>query len=252
MLNFKNTTIAYIASFLLLMLASLFFYFSGWIYIWLALSYLGIIAVASFSIRSNFFLKAFSGTRSNNRNKVALTFDDGPHPVFTTQVLSLLKRYDAKATFFCIGKHMETYPEVVQKIKEAGHVIGNHSYSHKNTIAFNGTKCWIQEIEKTDTIINSYGGPKPKLFRPPFGVTTPHLAKAVELTNHRVVGWNIRPFDTSIKQKEAIVKHIKRRVKPGAVILLHDTHDRIPYILEHLLLFLQQNDYELVSVNELM
>ncbi|MAM28301.1 MAG: polysaccharide deacetylase [Flavobacteriaceae bacterium] len=252
MLNFKNTTIAYIAILLLLMVGSLFFYFSGWVFFYVIISYLIIIIFGSFWMKFRFFVPTFTANKITNKPYVALTFDDGPHPVYTEQVLLLLRKYQIRATFFCIGKNIERYPDIFKKIVEEGHTIGNHSYSHKNTIGFNGTKCWINELEQTDTLIESFGVKKPAYFRPPFGVTSPHLAKAISFTSHTVIGWSIRPYDTSIKHKWAILRHIKRKLKPGSVVLLHDTHARIPFILERLLLFLHENNYKAVTINRLL
>ena len=224
----------------------------GVFYVLIAL-FLVVIVVGSFFMGYNFFLKSFTESKLEKAKKIALTFDDGPHPVYTPQVLALMEKYKVTATFFCIGKNVEKYPALFQQIVAAGHSIGNHSFSHRLNLGFNSTKGWISELEKTDTVIETITGKKPTLFRPPYGVTTPHLAKAIEQTNHTVVGWSVRPFDTSpIKDKDAMLKRIKRKIKPGAIVLLHDTHERIPYILEHTLIYLQENRYETVSVNHLM
>src|SRR5690606_29016709 len=118
-------------------------------------------------------------------------------------------------------------------------------------IDFKSTKGWITELQKTDEIIEKVTGTKPTLFRPPFGVTTPHLAKAIKASGHHVIAWNIRSFDTVLKNPETILKRLKHSVKPGAVILLHDSHPKIEYILERLLQFLQENSYQMVTINQL-
>lgn len=252
MLNFKNITMIHIGLALLLIGCSLFFYFPMWIYFVLIGSWFLFIMIGSFAIRLNFFLKATSGNSQVTKKVVALTFDDGPNPMYTPEVLDLLERYDAKATFFCIGKEAEAYPKLVSQIVEKGHEIGNHSHSHKKNISFNGTKCWLREIENTDARIENIIGKKPTLFRPPYGVTTPHLAKAIGLSNHNVVGWTIRPFDTTLKNVHTITKYISKKIRPGAIILLHDTHHRIPLILEHTLMDLKARGYQAVSLTDLM
>lgn len=252
-MNFKRTLILFILLFVALSLCSLFMDFPVWVFYILIALFLVVIAVGSFSMGLNFFLKSFTQSKWEKTKTIALTFDDGPHPVYTPQVLALLENYKATATFFCIGKNVAKYPALFQQIVAASHTIGSHSYSHTSNIDFNSTKSWISELEKTDATIEQLIKSKPTLFRPPYGVTTPHLAKAIEQTNHTVVGWSIRPFDTSpIRDKDAMVKHIKRKIKPGAIILLHDTHERIPYILEHTLIYLQEHGYKTVSVNDLM
>lgn len=252
MLKFKNITILYIGLFITLVIASMLFYFPTWIYTVLIISYLVVVVIGSFTMRFNFFLPAITKKETATKKVVALTFDDGPNSMYTPEVLELLDRYNAKATFFCIGKAVEAHPKLVSEIIKGGHEIGNHSHSHKPNISFNGTKCWIKEIESTDVQIEKIVGKKPRLFRPPYGVTTPHLAKAIGISNHKVVGWTVRPFDTTMKNKKSVAQFITKRIRPGAIVLLHDTHHRIPYILEHTLIYLHENGYKTVSVTDLL
>ena len=100
--------------------------------------------------------------------------------------------------------------------------------------------------------IERLSGKKPQLFRPPFGVTSPNLAKAIKKTKHTVIGWNIRSFDTALKNKDLVLKRIIKHIRPGSIILLHDTQPNTLYILEHLLLHLKQYKYETVTVNNLL
>lgn len=252
MLNFKNITIFFILLFVGFAVLGMFFTFTYFWYLALIATYLLFVGYGSFTMSSNFFLKAFTGNKTSKEKVVAVTFDDGPHPEYTPLVLQLLQNHKAFATFFCIGKEVKKYPEILKNIKDAGHTIGNHSYSHSTIIDFKGTKCWIEEIEQTDEAIQKNIGEKVKLFRPPYGVTTPHLAKAIEFTRHKVIGWNIRSYDKGISDPDVILKRIKKQLKPGGIILLHDTHVNTPYVLEHLLLFLRKKGYKTVSVNQLL
>ena len=252
MLNFKNITILAVLLFIALAIFGLFFTFSyGWFFVLIS-SYVIIGAFGSFTMSSNYFLKAFTKSKTEKEKVIALTFDDGPHPEYTPFVLQLLKNHNATATFFCIGKEVEKYPEILKSIKDEGHTIGNHSYSHSLTIDFKGTKCWIEELKQTEKAIRDVLEEDVRLFRPPYGVTTPHLAKAISFTKHTVIGWNIRSFDKGIKDTDLILKRIKKQVKPGGIILLHDTHANAPYILENLLLFLREQNYTTVSINRLI
>lgn len=211
-----------------------------------------IIVWGAFHIQANFFLKA---THQGNvtRRQIALTFDDGPHPVYTPQVLELLDRHNAKATFFCIGKNVMKHPEIASRIQVAGHIVGNHSFSHTHTIDFHGKNSWLEELRKTDIVITQATGYRPRFFRPPYGVTTPHLAKAIRTSGHRVIGWRVRPYDTLDSRSPARIVHtILGKVKPGAIVLLHDTHDRIVPVLEQLLPALHQYGYTLVTVPKLI
>jgi peptidoglycan/xylan/chitin deacetylase (PgdA/CDA1 family) len=230
----------------------MFFTFPYVWYIALIFSYISIVAYGSFTMSCNFYLKSFTGNKKQIEKVIALTFDDGPHPEFTPLILQLLKSHKAIATFFCIGNEVDKHPDILQKIKEGGHSIGNHSYSHSTTIDFKRTKYWIDEIEETDSAIKKAIGEDVMLFRPPYGVTTPHLANAITFTKHKVIGWSIRSFDKGIKDPDQILQRIKKQVKPGGIILLHDTHVNAPLVLEHLLLFLQQQGYITVSINQLL
>ena len=224
-----------------------------WVFIFIPITlWLLIVSISSFHIQWNFFLKSISNGNPE-RNEIVLTFDDGPHPEFTPKVLELLEKYNAKATFFCIGKNVKANPEILQLIDFQNHTIGNHSFSHSKKIDFNDKKKWLEEINSTDWEVQKILGKKPKFFRPPFGVTTPHLTKAVQETNHKVIGWNVRSFDTVSNQtSEKVVERILKKVKPGSIILLHDHLPGIIPILEQLLPALQNRNFTFVTVDELI
>lgn len=214
--------------------------------------WLSVVSISSFNIQWNFFLKSISKGNSEG-NQIVLTFDDGPHPEFTFKVLELLEKFNAKATFFCIGKNIKNHPEILLQINKNQHIIGNHSYSHSSKIDFNDKKGWLEEINSTDLEIHKIIGQKPKIFRPPFGVTTPHLANAIRETKHKVIGWNVRSFDTvSNQNSDKIVKRILSKTKPGSIILLHDHLPGIIPILEQLLPELQKRNFKFVTVDELI
>ncbi|MEC3881145.1 polysaccharide deacetylase family protein [Parapedobacter sp. 10938] len=210
------------------------------------------ITRGAFHIQANFFLKATHEGDARDQ-QIALTFDDGPHPVYTPQVLELLRQHHAKATFFCTGKNVGQHPDVVKQIHDAGHTVGNHSYSHAQTIDFHGKNSWLNELRQTDAVIEQAIGRRPRFFRPPYGVTTPHLANAIRTSGHRTIGWRVRPYDTLEHRSPAQIVHtVIKKVKPGAIILLHDTHDRIVPVLEQLLPKLCQRGYTLVTVAQLI
>ena len=223
----------------------------GWILLTLAIAGIALVAWGASHIQANFFVKGIHRGHTTGK-QIALTFDDGPHPVYTPEVLKLLRQHRAKATFFCIGKNVEQHPDVVKQVNQAGHAIGNHSYTHAATIDFHLQRGWLNELRQTDTAIEQAIGRRPAYFRPPYGVTTPHLAGAVRASGHRVIGWSVRPYDTvESRTPEHIVQTILQKVKPGSIILLHDTHDRIVPVLEQLLPELRQRGYALVTVAEL-
>ena len=163
-----------------------------------------------------------------------------------------LEKHQAKGTFFCIGKKIEKHPELIKFQKQLGNEIANHSYRHGNFIDFHNSVGWIKEIIKTDQAIEKSIEQPPKYFRAPYGVTTPHLARALKTTGHQLIGWSIRSYDTFIKNPQRIFERIKKRIHPGAIILLHDTNERCPIVLEQLLIFLRKEGYKTVTVKELM
>jgi len=202
------------------------------------------------NIRSGYFLKSLSSNPNMTGKKVAITFDDGPDPN-THKILEVLHRHNVKATFFCIGKQIEQYPEIVKKIIEEKHVIGNHTFTHDRLIDIYSGDKFIAEIEQTDAIIKKVSNKKPLLFRPPYGITNPNIARAVKKTGHTVIGWNKRSFDTTIPSEKILLKRVTKNLKGGDVILLHDTKIITVAVLEQLLLFLQSNNYTTVTIDEL-
>lgn len=252
MKNFRITTFATIGILLLLIILDTITGIALWWYLLLFIVWFLLMTMGSFSMSWNFYVNASTSKKDCQQREIALTFDDGPNPEFTLKVLDILKHYNAKATFFCIGRHVETYPEILKAITEQGHAIGNHSFSHDLMIDFNSTENWLNEIKQTDNAIRKITGKKTTLFRPPFGVTTPKLVKALKVTDHEVIGWNIRSYDTVTKNPVSILKRLTKHIKPGAIILLHDKQKNVLPVLEHLLQFLQKQNYQAVTINELL
>ena len=213
--------------------------------------WIGVNAFGSARISSNYHVKAFCHNPSETEKKIALTFDDGPN-IFTLEVLDLLKKYNAKATFFCIGKNVEKHPEIVKQIIAEGHLVGNHSYNHSKFFDFYNAAAISEEIQKTDQLFEKLTSKKINFFRPPYGVTTPSIRRALKTTGHTVIGWNIRSLDGGTKDQNLIFNRIIKRISPGGIVLLHDTGSHSVSVLEQFLQFLQQNKYEVISVEELL
>ncbi|PID87908.1 MAG: hypothetical protein CSB06_03180 [Bacteroidia bacterium] len=190
--------------------------------------YLPLLVWASANLCSQFYLSA--QCRDKKKEGILLTFDDGPHPEITPTVLKILEKYDQKAIFFCIGKNIEKYPEILRKIKQGGHQIGNHSYTHSHFFALFRTRKVIRELQKTNALIQEITGEENKLFRPPHGVTNPNIGRAVNALKMRVIGWSIRTFDTSSSPPKILKK--MKKAQAGDIILLHDTQSNTPSILE--------------------
>jgi len=201
-------------------------------------------------VKSNFFIKGIHKLQTD-LPLISLTFDDGPDLEFTPKVLEILKEYGYKATFFCIGKKIEEHPDLIRLIHESGHEVGNHSYSHSSTIDWKSTAGWKQELHACNKLITTYTGNPTPSFRPPYGITTPHLALALP-TWQNLIGWNCRAFDTQEGSSKKIVAKLKRQIDAGSIVLLHDTHPRIIPILEQLLPYLKSKGLQSVSVKTLL
>ena len=251
MLNFKSVNI--IAS---LTIAGLLAYYSFyqiplWIIIPVLVLWLLLTMAGSAFISWNYHFKSLNANPETTQNQIAITFDDGPNPHFTPKVLTLLKQYNAKATFFCIGKHIEDHPEVFKDIIAQGHTVGNHTYSHSNMFGFLSTKNVISELEQTNAIIKQQTGFNILLYRPAFGVTNPKIKRALKMTGLRSIGWNKRSLDTTHLSEKVILKRITKDLKKGDIILLHDTSEKTIAVLEQLLLFLQQQKITSVTIDRL-
>ncbi len=251
MLKFKIVNGIFILLAIVLLILNRTIDYPNYIYLLLFLSWFCITAIGSFNILWNYHLNAYNSNPTISGKKIAITFDDGPNEIITPKILALLKKFNAKATFFCIGKNIEANPILFKQIIEEGHVIGNHSYTHSNNFGFFSKLAVIDEIMKTNKMSQSLISKEMKLFRPPFGVTNPSISKALKQTKHHVIGWNVRSLDTVIKDENKIFKRITNQLKSGDVILLHDTNERSVNVLEQLLLFLQENEFEISTVDTL-
>lgn len=178
---------------------------------------------------------------------LALTFDDGPNSEVTPRVLDVLDRHNAKATFFLIGSHVPGNEEIVRRMHQSGHEIGNHTWSHRNL-----AKMSPQEIEDdvaaAQNIITAVGVPAPRLFRAPYGAVDPMVRSHVSMT---VVSWSIDPEDWKAKNPEQIIEHVLANAKPGGIVDLHDIYHVTADSLDPMLIALEQN-YHLVTVSELL
>jgi peptidoglycan/xylan/chitin deacetylase (PgdA/CDA1 family) len=164
------------------------------------------------------------GPRSGNR--VALSFDDGPDPEVTPRVLDALAKYGTRATFFAIGKALQTHRKLAQDIVAAGHELGNHSFEHSRLQPFLLVDGQIREIERGARAIRaltrSAGEP---LYRPPLGIKSPPLARAAFRKRLTMVAWSLHSLDSRMSDPERIARRVLARIRPGDIVLMHDGHD---------------------------
>ncbi|MFO7828613.1 MAG: polysaccharide deacetylase family protein [Bacteroidales bacterium] len=166
-------------------------------------------------------------------NELYLTFDDGPTPDITVWVLSVLKEYQAKATFFCLGCQVEKHPKLYQQIVDEGHAVGNHSYSHLNGW-LSGNQKYYSDVKKASEFISS------KLFRPPYGKISPLQLKHLK-KEYQIIMWDVLSYDYHPKTSpQKCLKNIINHARPGSIIVFHDNKKAeknlkaiLPEILEY-------------------
>ncbi len=171
------------------------------------------------------------------RNGIALTIDDGPDPVVTPQVLDMLDRYAAPATFFCIGEKAARYPDLCREIVRRGHAVENHSQHHCHLFALMGRSGLMRELQAAQDTLTAITGQRPLFFRAPAGLRNLFLDPALARLGLRLASWSARGFDTRIGDVERVKNRLLSGLRAGAILLLHDgnaarTRDGIPVILE--------------------
>ena len=218
----------------------------------------GIVAVKGPIAYFNSILsKTFQSTKTttstlplvkDNHKRVALTFDDGPHPKVTEQILDILDEFDAKATFFMLGKNIEQYPEIVKDIYARGHEIGNHSWSHPVL-----TKLSLKEAKKeyneTEQILIDTIGENSTVFRAPYGAINDNI-KAFVPTNS--VSWSLDTLDWKYKNASKTFATLKAHMHNNAIILMHDIHQPTADSLRTTLKYLQSQGYEFLTTSEIL
>ncbi|WP_260477599.1 polysaccharide deacetylase family protein [Nonomuraea sp. WAC 01424] len=177
---------------------------------------------------------------------VALTFDDGPGP-YTKTLLRHLAKYGARATFFVVGQNVGAYPDVVRRTAEAGHEIGNHTWSHPDLTKLSRAAIKSQ-LTRTDEAVESAAGVTPGLVRPPYGA----LDRDVRRQSHRpLVLWSVDTLDWRHRDSARVARVSLKRVRPGSVVLFHDIHPTTVKALPRVLKGLSARGYRFVTVSEL-
>jgi peptidoglycan/xylan/chitin deacetylase (PgdA/CDA1 family) len=188
----------------------------------------------------------------NNDNKVYLTFDDGPTPEVTQWTLNLLKEYNAKATFFCIGENIKKHPEIFKKVIEAGHSIGNHTFNHLNGWETT-VKDYLENVKKCKSQIPNQQSAINNLFRPPFGKIKPSQSRIIRKLGYKIIMWDVISYDfNTTVSKEKCLENVLKNVKSGSIIVFHDSvkaFKNLEYILPKTLEFLKEKklDCERIS-----
>jgi peptidoglycan/xylan/chitin deacetylase (PgdA/CDA1 family) len=192
---------------------------------------------------------------------VALTFDDGPDPVYTPEILDILKEKDVQATFFLIGKNVNRHPEIALRMADEGHSIGSHTHSHKSLVPLTAKSTYI-EIKNAEAAIEEATGIRPTLFRPPRGVYSSYARELLKEERYTLVLWDLSAVDWAELAPKKIVANVVNKIKPGSIILLHDSGDLITYrggdrhstvkALPEIIDKLRAQGYEFVTIDQMI
>ncbi len=183
-----------------------------------------------------------------NDKVVALTFDDGPNPSTTGEILEALKKHDAHATFFLLGERVEEFPETVRKIYESGNEIGNHSYNHKDFKQISD-EAIEEQIDKTNQAIYETVGARPILVRPPYGNVTDDIA---DLIGRACVLWTVDPEDWKYKDADIDYDNVMENVQDGDIVLMHDIYEASAKAAKRIIAELTDRGYKLVTVSQMI
>ncbi len=195
------------------------------------------------------------------RKIVALTFDDGPSPLWTPRILDALKKAGVKATFFMLGDHVQKYPDVARRVAEEGHEIGNHTYDHHVLIYYKMDEL-EKELKDAEKIIKDTTGKTTQYFRPPKAWLTPQEKEKIKAMGYKIILWSLNSKDWVTFDDKYIIGYILRRIQPGDIILFHDSGGvfsteggsrketvlTIPRLVEKL----REKGYECVTITELL
>ena len=191
---------------------------------------------------------------ANADNKIALTFDDGPHPRYTMEILEILDEYHIPATFFFVGENVSYYADAAREVAKRGHEIGNHTYSHP-CASKQSEKALREELAQCDDIIQKVTGVVPKLFRPPQGSWNQRVYDIARERNYSVILWDLDTLDWAKTPADKIANYILENAKSGNIILMHDYHSGGCPTTEALRMFIPnliEEGYQFVTVSELI
>jgi peptidoglycan-N-acetylglucosamine deacetylase len=190
-----------------------------------------------------------------SKKVVAITFDDGPNPVYTPQVLEIFSKAKGKATFFMIGEQMRNHPEVVKLVTDQGHEIGNHTFTHPKLSQLSIHDC-LNEIEETEKLIEKMAGRKPVIFRPPYFDYNQDTVSLLQKKRYPMIGaLNLEAQDWEQPGVEHIVQKSREAVKDGSILIFHDGYGDRSQTIEAVQLLVSEltsQGYQLVTVSELL
>lgn len=251
MLNFRNTNILFSLLLISLIGYHIKYGLPVYIYIIVIIAYSLLLFYGSYFIQAGFYIKSICSAKTTKK-EIALSFDDGPANEYTPAILDILRQNNIQAAFFCIGNRIAGNEKIFRAYHEEGHIIGNHSFTHDTWFDLFSTKKMLADMKLMNLAVENEIGLSPKLFRPPYGVTNPNLRKAIINGNYISVGWNIRSYDTVIKDEKKLMRRVSKAVKPGAIILFHDTSKTTLTILPEFIKQLTADGYTITRLDKML
>lgn len=210
----------------------------------------GLLFLGLWELRNTRLLAASSGEADimEDIKKIAITFDDGPHPSYTEQLLDGLKERGVHATFFVTGEHAELHPDIIKRMQEEGHVIGNHTYSHMQLSSANREK-FRAELVQTNKILQEITGEEVQYVRPPYGSWDKNFEKEL---NMLPVLWTVDPLDWCSSNVDGIIEKIVEKTEENDIILMHDYYDTSVTAALRAIDKLTEEGYTFVTVEEIL
>ncbi|MFI5152212.1 MAG: polysaccharide deacetylase family protein [Chitinophagales bacterium] len=251
MLTFKKTNVLFSLLLIALIGYDLIYPFPLLIYIILVLLYLFILFYGSYFVDSGFFMNVICSA-ATTENEIAISFDDGPASEYSPQILDILKENQVHAAFFCIGKNISGKEELFRRYHGEGHLIGNHSYSHGTWFDLLSSRKMLMDLKQMDEAMQGLIGLRPRFFRPPYGVTNPNLRNAVLEGEYIPIGWNIRSLDTVIRNEKKLLKKVLNSLKPGSIVLFHDSSRTTLSILPVFIRETRELGYKITRLDKLL
>jgi len=251
MLNFGRLNVLFICLLVLCLLAGRIWALPVFRYLILAIVYLLLLGYGCYYIGSNFFIRAVCSLKTDKKI-IALSFDDGPDAANTPAIMEILKENNVEAAFFCVGARVDENAVLLQRVYDAGHLIGNHTYSHHTWFDLFPAGKMLDDMHRMDQAMARVIAKKPKLFRPPYGVTNPAISRAIGKGHYTPVGWSVRSYDTVIRDERRLLARVTRGLKPGAVFLFHDRCPVTVAILPEFISYVKSKGFEIIRLDKML
>ena len=203
------------------------------------------------------FPKLFYREGPVNEKRIALSFDDGPDSTYTQQILDILNEHNIKGTFFLIGNRALLFPDIVKRMVQDGHIVGNHTQNHPNIIKLNKEKT-KEEILKAEEVLLNLTGYRTALFRSPYGSLDPDKLRDIEKLNYKIIAWNVDSLDWKSLTAEQVKTNILENVRGGSIILQHSSGSEKENLtgsvaaLKDIIVTLKKEGYKFVTIPELL